>query len=201
MKVVIDGNIGSGKTTQLRILEDLGYTVHREPIDEWPLDVFYSDPVRWNLMFQLRILQTLPEIRYTIQSDHEFYERSIWSAFHVFWQNAKESQAVTYWEDVVFQDVYNKIRCEPDLYIYIERDPAKCYESVQKRRQAGDSGVSLEYIEKLDVLYGKMLDKLNVRVHVVNGNKSPEEVHKQIITIIHNRANELYGTNVKWPQM
>ena len=169
MKVVIDGNIGSGKTTQLNILKDLGYTVHREPIDEWPLDVFYSDPVRWNLMFQLRILQTLPEIRYTVSTEDVFYERSIWSALHVFWQNAKESQAVTYWEDIVFQDVYNKIRCEPDLYIFIARDPLKCYESVQKRRQAGDSKVTLEYIEKLDLLYMKMFEKLNVRYCVVNG--------------------------------
>lgn len=201
MKVVIDGNIGSGKTTQLKILEEMGYTVHREPINEWPLDVFYSDPIRWNLMFQLRVLQTLPEIRYSIQSNSEFFERCIWSAFHVFWQNAKESQAVTYWEDVVFQDVYNHIRCEPDVYIFIARDPLKCYESVQKRRQSGDSKVSLEYIEKLDVLYGKMLDKLNVNVYIVNGNQSPEEVHKQIINILNNRANELYGSDTKWPQM
>jgi deoxyadenosine/deoxycytidine kinase len=201
MKVVIDGNIGSGKTTQLTILENMGYTVHREPIHEWPLDVFYSDPVRWNLMFQLRVLQTLPEIRYNISKENVFYERCIWSALHVFWQNAKESQTVTYWEDVVFQDVYNRIRCEPDVYIYILRDPLKCYESVQKRRQSGDSGVTLEYIEKLDVLYTKMLDKLNINVCIVDGNKTPEEVHKQIINIINNRANELYGTDVKWPQM
>lgn len=201
MKVVIDGNIGSGKTTQLTMLENLGYTVHREPIDEWPLDVFYSDPVRWNLMFQLRILQTLPEIRYSTLKKPEFFERSILSALHVFWQNAKESQAVTYWEDVVFQEVYNKIRCEPDLYIYISRDPQKCFESVQKRRQAGDSKVTLEYIEKLDVLYIKMLDKLNLHICVIDGNKSPDEVHKQIINIINIRANELYCTDDKWPQM
>jgi deoxyadenosine/deoxycytidine kinase len=201
MKVVIDGNIGSGKTTQLTMLANMGYTVHREPIDEWPLDVFYSDPVRWNLMFQLRILQTLPEIRYSISTEHVFYERSIWSALHVFWQNAKESQAVTYWEDIVFQDVYNKIRCEPDLYIFIARDPIKCYESVQKRRQAGDSKVTLEYIEKLDVLYMKMFEKLNVRFCVVNGDRSPEEVHKQIINVLTSRANELYGADDKWPQM
>ena len=201
MKVVIDGNIGSGKTTQLKILENMGYTVHREPIDEWPLDVFYSDPVRWNLMFQLRILQTLPEIRYSIQSDYEFFERSIWSAFHVFWQNAKESQAVTYWEDVVFQDVYNKIRCEPDVYIYISRAPVACYESVLNRRQAGDSKVTLEYIEKLDLLYTKMLYKLNIHVHIVDGSRTPEEVHKQIINILTIKANDMHCTDGEWPKM
>jgi deoxyadenosine/deoxycytidine kinase len=201
MKVVIDGNIGSGKTTQLKILEEMGYAVHREPIYDWPLDVFYSDPVRWNLMFQLRVLQTLPEIRYTVSTENVFYERSIWSALHVFWQNAKESHCVTYWEDVVFQGIYEKFRCEPDFYIYIARDPLKCYESVQKRRQSGDSKVTLEYIEKLDVLYTKMLDKLNVRYCVVNGNQSPEEVHKQIINALNSRANELYGVDDKWPKM
>jgi predicted ATPase len=41
MKVVIDGNIGSGKTTQLGLLEKAGYIVRREPIDQWPLEEFY----------------------------------------------------------------------------------------------------------------------------------------------------------------
>jgi hypothetical protein len=36
MKIVIDGNIGSGKTTQLGLLEQKGWKLRREPIDKWP---------------------------------------------------------------------------------------------------------------------------------------------------------------------
>jgi deoxyadenosine/deoxycytidine kinase len=38
MRIVIDGNIGAGKTTQLGLLEKIGYTVRREAIDDWPLE-------------------------------------------------------------------------------------------------------------------------------------------------------------------
>jgi hypothetical protein len=40
MKIVIDGNIGAGKTTQLNLLESKGFKVHREPIEKWPLELF-----------------------------------------------------------------------------------------------------------------------------------------------------------------
>jgi deoxyadenosine/deoxycytidine kinase len=47
IRVVIDGNIGSGKTTQLGLLEKKGYMVRREAIHDWTLDEFYADPARW----------------------------------------------------------------------------------------------------------------------------------------------------------
>ena len=58
MIVVIDGNIGSGKSTQVEMLKDL-YTVHREPLDQWGnlLKWFYADPKRWALTFQMKVLK------------------------------------------------------------------------------------------------------------------------------------------------
>ena len=51
-KIVIDGNIGSGKTTQLDLLEQQGkYNIKKEPIEKWPLDLYYSDPKRWGFLF------------------------------------------------------------------------------------------------------------------------------------------------------
>ena len=52
-KIVIDGNIGAGKTTQLNRIEKLGFRVVKEPIEQWPLDLFYSDPERWGFLFQM----------------------------------------------------------------------------------------------------------------------------------------------------
>ena len=56
MKSVIDGNIGCGKTTQLKILENIGFNVRYEPIEDWPLDLFYSDMERWGFLFQIVVL-------------------------------------------------------------------------------------------------------------------------------------------------
>ena len=83
MKVVIDGNIGSGKTTQLDLLEKKGWKVRREPIETWPLELFYSDKSRWALVLQLRILQTLRPVD---TKDIVVYERCLLSTRHVFWE-------------------------------------------------------------------------------------------------------------------
>ena len=56
MKIVIDGNIGVGKSTQLRLLEQVGYKVYREPIDDWSLELFYKDQSRWAFLLQMQIL-------------------------------------------------------------------------------------------------------------------------------------------------
>ena len=58
LRVVIDGNIGSGKTTQLGLLEKTGYTVRREAIQDWPLEEFYKDPARWAFLLHTSILLT-----------------------------------------------------------------------------------------------------------------------------------------------
>ena len=194
MKVIIDGNIGSGKTTQLNLFSQKGFKVHREPIDDWPLEVFYSWPQRWQLMFQLRVIQTLPEIKFDKSKNIQFYERSIFSALHVFWQYALDCQLVSYWEDLVFRDVYNKIKCEPDMYIYIRRSPIECFRSIQSRNQAGDSKVTLEYLERLSTLYEKMIHRLPCEVCVIDADgRDPGEVHREIIKVLKSKANELYS--------
>lgn len=65
----IEGNIGCGKTTLLRILEKELPTVvfMNEPVSEWEsvgngtvnlLNLYYSDPERWGLTFQTYALFT-----------------------------------------------------------------------------------------------------------------------------------------------
>jgi len=60
-RVVIDGNIGSGKTTQLGLLEKKGWKVRRDPIDEWPLEEFYKLNIhrRTNVWGYRRVLDVL----------------------------------------------------------------------------------------------------------------------------------------------
>jgi deoxyadenosine/deoxycytidine kinase len=82
MKIVIDGNIGSGKTTQLDILTNENFQVVKEPIEKWPLDLFYSDPERWGFLFQLIILQTLQCLP---TDDMVIYERCPLSSKEIFW--------------------------------------------------------------------------------------------------------------------
>lgn len=181
MKVVIDGNIGSGKTTQLNLLEKKGWTVQREPIDQWPLDLFYKDKSRWALVLQLKILQTLRPVK---TKQPVVYERCLLSTRHVFWEYLLQHGLVTPEEHDVYCAQYQKDVWFPDVYIFLSKSPELAYEHVQKRHQVGDSGVSLEYLRDLDVLYKEMIRNVPCRVHVVNAHQTPEIIHEQILSLL-----------------
>ena len=104
MHIVIDGNIGSGKTTQLDLLAKKGWSVKREPIDEWPLELFYKDMSRWALLLQMRILQTVRPTKDSVT----IYERGLFATRHVFWEYLREKKLVTPEEHTVYDAAYEK---------------------------------------------------------------------------------------------
>jgi deoxyadenosine/deoxycytidine kinase len=181
MKVVIDGNIGSGKTTQLGLLEKKGWTVQREPIDQWPLDLFYKDKSRWALVLQLKILQTLRPVK---TNNPIVYERCLLSTRHVFWEYLLQHKLVTQEENDVYCTQYDKDVWYPDVYIFLSKSPELAFEHVQKRHQVGDSAVTLEYLKDLDVLYKDMIRNVPCRVHIVNAHQSPEKIHAEILSLL-----------------
>ena len=81
-RVVIDGNIASGKSTQFDMLAKQGYSVLSERIYDWPLELFYSDPKRWALLLQFAILKSF----HTHKNDFKIFERSPESSRDVFWK-------------------------------------------------------------------------------------------------------------------
>jgi len=181
MKVVIDGNIGSGKTTQLNLLEKRGYKVRREPIDDWPLEEFYKDSKRWAFYFHMVILQTLRPLK-----THEtvVYERSLLSSRWVFWEVLKKQGIITKGEDETYAKFYDQYSWFPDLYIFLSKSPELAWEHIQKRHQTGDSGVTLEYWKELDAEYQKLVQNVPCKVHIVNANRSVEEIHQEICEIL-----------------
>ena len=105
LRIVIDGNIGSGKTTQLKMLSDIGFTVQCEPIDEWPLEQFYEDKHRWAFLLQMSILRSF--VKHGKSSD--VWERSPESSKDVFWKMLRSEEIGTDDEDTVYTFFTNKM--------------------------------------------------------------------------------------------
>ena len=180
MKIVVDGNIGAGKSTQLCLLESAGYSVKREPIDEWSLDLFYEDQSRWALLLQMQILNS-----FSCDSGNVVYERCPLSSNYVFWKNLVNNGVVTKPEDAIYQKYYEKMSWYPDLYIYLATTPEYVYERIQSRHQAGDSKITLEYLTELHTLYCNFLRCVPCKVRsVVVAGRTPEQIHQEIISII-----------------
>ena len=186
MKIVVDGNIGSGKTTQLGLLEKKGFLVFREPIHEWPLQEFYEDKTNGLFPLHMAILRTLRS------KGPGVYERCLMSSRWVFWEWAKSKGPVT--NDDTYNYFYDRHVWYPDLYIFLAKPPEKCYEAIQARGQTGDDFVTLEYLKELDTLYAHMLRNVPCRVHVINADAPPVEIHDKILNILsHNDQQVLVG--------
>jgi len=182
MKIVIDGNIGAGKTTQLGLLESKGWYVHREPIQDWPLKEFYEDQVRWAFLLHMRILQKLEPI-YTTK--HVIYERCMWSSRFVFWPLIQDKVHPT--ERDCYEYYFRKVEWFPDIYIYLSKSPELAHEHIQKRNQTGDASVSLEYLRELDRKYMNLVE--GTRAYVIDANRTEGEIHEEICRIL--SENEL----------
>ncbi len=176
-RIVIDGNIGSGKTTQLDLLEKKGWIIQKEPLDKWPLKEFYEDQKRWAFYFHMVLLQTLQP---TKTSTPVIYERSLMSSRYVFWKVLMKNGVVTQMEDDTYSKFYNRYEWFPDLYIFLSKKPEKCYEHIQSRYQTGDTGVTLQYLKDLDTEYMNLIRTVPCRVIMINAERPVEEIHKEI---------------------
>lgn len=180
-RITIDGNIGSGKTTQVNILQSKGYSVLKEPIHEWPLDLFYTDKNRWAFLLQMAVLHGFEE------SAH-IYERSPDSSLSVFWNMMKEQDIVNNQEDYICRNMYNKHGWQSDLFIYIDVTPEKCYNRINYREQEGDKIISVDYLRQLDTYY-KMYIQSHPNVRVVSGDRDADTISREIISIIENECS------------
>lgn len=181
MKIVIDGNIGSGKTTQLGLLEQKGWMVRREPIDKWPLKEFYADPTRWAFLLHMIILRTLRPLK---TKSPVIYERSLLSSRWVFWPVLKRKGHVTEVEHDTYDHFYEQFSWSPDIYIFLSKDLDLAWKHIQARGQAGDDGVTREYLDELDAEYKKLIKSVPCLVFIVNANQTVEKIHEDICKIL-----------------
>jgi deoxyadenosine/deoxycytidine kinase len=147
MKISIEGNIGCGKSTLIsRLCAETRLPVFLEPVEEWGewLSLFYSDPARWGMSFNIKVLMSFSKWK-----NNEFdaiYERSPVSNRHVFCQLQCDEGKVTPLELSLFDDIYQHVGWLPDVILYIRTDPLVSLERMQKRGRKCEESVSLEYL-------------------------------------------------------
>ena len=178
MRVVIDGNIASGKSTQFDMLSK-DYKVLSERIYDWPLELFYKDPSRWAFLLQFSILKSFC----SHSKDFDIFERSPESSREVFWKMLITDGTVTKEEDDVYKYFWELNGWSPDVYIYIFTPPEICFERLQSRHQEGDSHITLEYLQKVSNYYIDYIRKKN-NLHIIDGTLPPDKINKKIRDIL-----------------
>lgn len=162
--VVIEGNIGAGKSTFLSILKkQLDLDILYEPTHAWQnvgghniLDAFYKDAPRWAYTFQTYAFITRIMAQQERMKEAQgplIVERSVYADRFCFAKNAHEMgvmsalewQMYTQWFKWLM-DVYIE---KPKGFIYLQTSPQTCYERLRNRNRSEEKGVGKEYLELL----------------------------------------------------
>ena len=171
MIVYIEGNIGSGKSTFVRLLlNELkkkgmnDYSYVQEPVDEWMnikdneginiLDKFYHDPKKWSFPFQMTTFITRVQKLSDIPKNKlAFVERSVFTDKNCFAKCLHESKHLNDIEWKLYCDWFdwlcNTFSVEPCAYIYLKSSPIVALKRIKKRSRNEETTISLSYLSRL----------------------------------------------------
>ncbi len=165
--VVIEGNIGAGKSTFVSLIKRyLDVHVVYEPHEQWQsvgssaeniLEKFYTDMPRWAYTFQSYAFVT--RVRAQQQAAQQFphltqiVERSVYSDRYCFAKNCFELGYMNALEWKLYQEWFSWLvdnyTQRPHGFIYLRTTPDVCHERLKKRDRKEEVGVGLDYLQSL----------------------------------------------------
>jgi len=167
----LEGNIGAGKTTILKLLGKHFKDVElvEEPVKEWQnlggmnlLDSFYSDPQRWGFSFEFySMLTKIKALLNAANSDKPIIiiERSILSN-KIFMDLSNELGKLDKMEYCMLMNTYDFYlqNVYPQLsgILYLDTPVDECIKRINKRNRGEECGIEKSYLEAIK----KKLDEL-----------------------------------------
>ncbi|MCE5346748.1 MAG: deoxynucleoside kinase [Bacteroidales bacterium] len=156
--IVIDGNIGAGKTTlATRIAEQFNAHLILEHFEDNPfLPKFYNDPEKYSFPLELSFLAS----RYK-QLKEELAPRDLFKSFTVadyYFMKSLVFAASTLKGDEynlyrqIFFIIYGSLP-KPDIYVYLHLDTDRLLQNIEKRGRIYEQSITKEYLTKIQDSY------------------------------------------------
>lgn len=186
--VLLEGNIGAGKTTLGRTIAASGeFGFIEEPTAAWRedfasnmLDHLYTDIARWAFTFQICTFitraKTWPEVLAHTEHRKVVLERSIFCDRFVFVENFYRMGLMSLTECQLYRGLWDFLvsnYCDqPDLILYLRTPAEVCLQRIRDRGRAEESGIELNYLLQLEKLHNEwLLDGGDSRVVVLDGER------------------------------
>ena len=203
---ILEGNIGAGKSTFLRLLDQKIPKIKTvlELMNGWRdtiygqslLHDFYNDPGRWAYTFELLTMIYRAQDHIRKQQDKKqpitFIERSIYSGFYCFAYNSYAQGFLNDMEWHSYKQWFSLLipnRCEPPRgFIYLRISPDIAYERLKKRSRIDEKPISLAYLKQLHKCHEMFLIRKigilpylkRIPLLVINGNAEFETNSSQL---------------------
>lgn len=198
-KIVIDGLIGSGKSTFLEELANMGYTVHKQPVEEWTcLKPFYENPSKYAYQLQEQVLQSYANIALLYREDlidnstqkdavqHKdnvvFFESFGLASVMTFAKMLNDDGLLSSPQWINIASACKGLLC-PDVFVFIKTTVDECLNRIYKRKRDGEENIKVEYLMRLEKYY---------EAFMVEFDQSFK------IRYISNEENDKYSTGVQY---
>jgi deoxyadenosine/deoxycytidine kinase len=171
--ILLEGNIGAGKSTVGNTLKESGlFDFIEEPVEAWQtgfaanlLDMFYRDMKRWAFTFQITAFitraKTWQEVLALTDHSRVVLERSIFTDRFVFATNSYRIGGMTDVEWQVYCGLWeflvSNYCVEPDCILYYRTPAEVCLERMKVRGRHEETGVTVEYLKQLEALHDEWL--------------------------------------------
>jgi len=165
--LILEGNIGAGKSTMLTIIQKaFGFSSIPEPTERWQgatanenlLHLFYENTPRWAYTFQSYAFLTRVQAildHYLAHPEHEFFilERSVYCDRFCFAKNCYESGKMTNLEWKIYKEWFSWLAGhnvpQPSGFIYLRTNPEVAHHRIHLRKRSEESTIPLSYLKTL----------------------------------------------------
>lgn len=190
--VSVDGNIGSGKSTNVEDLKkfykEKGRTdilFIQEPVDAWNTVVdkdgtpilanYYKDKKRFAFRLQmLAYISRLSLLRDAIKKGYKYIitERCVATDRNVFSKMLYDKGDIEHDEYIIYNKWFEEFITDVPIgaIIYIKASPQVCLERVNIRAREGEH-IPIEYLEECDRYHNEWIDKEDIPKLVIDANR------------------------------
>ena len=186
----VEGNIGSGKSTLIRLLKEKNNDIIcvYEPVDIWEtikdkqgesiLEKFYKDQEKYAFSFQMMAyISRLDKLKQIIKQNPTsiiITERSVQTDKNVFANMLYNNNKIEEVNYAIYLKWFEAFIDEIPLQgvIYLQTEPVTCHQRVLKRSRTGET-ISLDYLKMCNQYHDNWLER-KVNIFKLDGNKNFE---------------------------
>lgn len=163
--IVIEGNIGAGKTslTDIYCKHFNAKGIYEQFVDNPFLPRFYENPGKYALQLELSFLvERFQQMKNELESS--LFHNAIIADYHL--KKSLVFAAETLNEDnfKLYTRIFHSMTStlpQPDLYIYLHQKPAQLLKNIAHRGRTYESNISADYLERIQKSYFRYFRQVN----------------------------------------
>ena len=189
--ISFDGNIGSGKSTKVKDIEEYYKAQGRddiifiqEPVDSWNsvvdengvtiLSNYYKDQKRFAFRLQmLAYISRLSLLRDAVKKGYKYIitERCVGTDRNVFSKMLYDKGDIEHDEYTIYKKWYEEFISDVPIgaIVYIKASPETCLERVNIRAREGEN-IPLDYLKECSKYHDEWIDSENIPKLVINAD-------------------------------